>query len=330
MTFKKQIIIHMKTFIYIILASVAFISCEKIVAKDISGDEPVVILPATNDTVQTNPVHFKWEEMEGATNYHLQVVSPSFSSISEYTIDSIIEGTNFFIALDSNEYEMKLTALNAGYKSITTAPIKFWVGVQPSSGSGSVVLESPEDLEYVNGTFNNQFSWNSLTSATSYEFSLRQGTNFSSGTVIDAQNGISTLTYTIGSTLSEGEYNWGVKAYLTGGIETLFSTRKLFIDLTAPNAAILSVPADFSFQNQGLITFSWSNGTDPGSVNAPVNSLIEISTNTGFTGIVFSQSIQTNTIDVTLNSGTYYWRITNTDDAGNTTPSTSTFQFSVL
>jgi len=320
----------MRTIIYIILASVLFVSCEKIVAEDISGDLPIVILPTTNDTVQINPVHFKWEEMEGATRYHLQVVSPSFTSINQYTIDSIIIGTNFFISLDSNEYEMKLTALNAGYESLTTGPIKFWVGVQPSSSSGSVVLLNPADLEYVNGTFNKQFSWNSLTSATSYEFSLRQGTNFSTGTVLDAQNGISTLTYTSSATLTEGEYNWGVKAYLTGGSETLFSIRKLYVDLTAPNVATLSVPADFSLQSQGLITFTWSNGTDPGSVHAPVNSFIEIATDTGFTNVIHSQSIQSNTVDVTLNAGTYFWRVTNTDDAGNTTPSTSTFQFSVL
>ena len=320
----------MKTIIYIILASLLFVSCEKIVAEDISNDLPIVILPTQNDTVQTNPVHFKWEEMEGATKYHLQVVSPSFTSINEYSIDSIIEGTNFFISLDSNEYEMKLTALNAGYESLTTTPIKFWVGVQPSSSSGNVVLSTPDDMEYVNGTFDGQFSWNSLTSATSYEFSLRQGTNFSTGTVLDAQNGISTLIYSSGSLFTEGVYSWGVKAYLNGGTETIYSTRKLYVDLTDPNTAVLSAPADFSLQNQGVITFTWSNGTDPGTVHAPVNSLIQIATDTGFTNVVQSQSVQLNTVDITLGTGTYYWRVTNTDDAGNTTPSTSTFQFSVL
>lgn len=320
----------MKTIIYMTLVSLLFVSCEKIVAEDISNDLPVVILPTQNDTVQSNPVHFKWEEMEGATKYHLQVVSPSFTSINEYSIDSIIEGTNFFISLDSNEYEMKLTALNAGYESLTIGPIKFWVGVQPSSSSGNVLLSTPDDMEYVNGAFDGQFSWSSLTSATSYEFSLRQGTNFSTGTVLDAQNGISTLTYSSGIVFTEGVYSWGVKAYLNGGTETIYSTRKLYVDLTDPNTAVLTVPADFSLQSQGVIPFTWSNGTDPGTVHAPVNSFIEIATDTGFTNVVQSQSVQSNTVDITLGAGTYYWRVTNTDDAGNTTPSISTFQFSVL
>ena len=57
----------MRTIIYIILASVIFTSCEKIVAKDISNETPVVLLPVANDTVEINPVHFKREGREGAT-----------------------------------------------------------------------------------------------------------------------------------------------------------------------------------------------------------------------------------------------------------------------
>ena len=43
-----------------------FSSCKEIIAKNISSDVPVLIVPSVNDTVQFNPVQFKWEEVDGA------------------------------------------------------------------------------------------------------------------------------------------------------------------------------------------------------------------------------------------------------------------------
>lgn len=321
----------MKLVIYrILIVALVGVSCEKIVAVDITNETPVLVLPSANDTVQINPVHFKWQAMEGATKYHLEIVTPSFGAISSYALDSIITGTNFYFALDSNEYELKLTALNAGYESKTTGPVKFWVGVQPSGSSGSMALTAPLDGAYVNGAFNKQFTWNSFTGTSSYEFSLRQGASFSTGTMLDAQNNISTTLYTTTATMTEGQYHWGVKAYLTNGGETVYTTRALFVDLTNPNTAVLSSPTDLSFLNPGFITFIWSNGTDPGTIQAPVLSLLEIATDLGFTSLVHSSSIQGNTADVNLGSGNYFWRVSNSDAAGNAASSSAVFQFSVL
>lgn len=306
-------------------------SCEKIIAEDITTETPVLILPAENDTVNQNPVHFKWEEMEGASKYHLEVVSPSFASISQFALDSIITGTDFFFNLDSNEYELKLTALNGGYESQILGPCKFWVGVQPSGGSGNnVVLTSPSDQQYVNDQFNNQFTWTPLSGATSYEFSIRQGNDFSTGLVIDAQNGISTSNYTIPSgLLTEGEYHWGVKAYF-GTTETPFTVHQLLVDETNPNDAILTSPTDFSNLSQGTITFVWSNGTDSGIIQSPITSTLEIASDVGFGSIIQTVSIEGSTTDVNLASGTYYWRVTNADSAGNSASASSTYQLTLF
>lgn len=312
-----------------ILTVIAMTSCEKIIAEDISGQVPTVILPNVNDTVESNPVHFKWDELSGASKYRLMVVSPSFSTISSYALDTLISGTNFYYSLDSNEYEMKLIASNAGYTSDTTGPIKFWVGVQPSSTGSSVTLNTPSNAVYVNGSFNNQFSWNSLISATSYEISIRSGSNFSTGTILDGLNNIATTIYTSPIAFTEGEYTWGVKAYL-GSIETLYSINTLYVDETAPNNATLSMPGNLSTVSQGVVNFSWSNGTDPGTIHAPVNSLIEIATDSGFTNIVQSNIIQGTSTSYNLASGTYYWRVTNYDDAGNYSGVSATNQFSAL
>lgn len=306
-----------------------FVSCEKIIAEDISNELPVMLVPAVNDTVESNPVHFKWEEMEGATKYHLMVVSPSFASISSYVLDTMVTGTDFYFQLDSNVYELKLAAVNGGYVSDTVGPIQFWVGVQSTTSGGSVVLNDPADGEYRNGSFNGKFFWSSLSSADSYEFSLRSGTSFSNGTIVDYQNNISTLNYTSTATFSEGEYHWGVKAYLISGGETSFTTRVLYIDATDPNQAVLSSPGNFGNMNSGNVVFTWNNGTDPGTVNSPVNSFVEVSSDAAFGTIVESQVVQGNTATFNLNTGTYFWRVTNSDDAGNAAAVSGTNQFNV-
>lgn len=320
----------MRTLIYMALIGLLGASCEKIIAEDITGEMPILILPVANDTVQNNPVHFKWVEMEGATKYHLMVVSPSFSAISEYSLDSIITGTDFYFDLDSNEYELKLVALNGGYESQTLGPIKFWVGVQGSIGGTAVVLNLPTAGFFENAAFDGKFSWNSVSNADSYEISVRQGSSFANGTILDIQNNISTLNFTSAATFGEGEYHWGVKAYLTTGGETPFSTRILYVDVNNPNVAVLTSPENFGSESSGDVVFTWSNGTDIGTIQAPVGSFVEVATDAGFSVIQNSQTVQGNTVTFSLSAGNYFWRVTNIDDAGNTAVSSATNQFTVF
>lgn len=305
--------------------------CEKIVAEDISEKTPVLILPTVYDTIGSNPVHFKWEAMEGATKYRLQIVGPGFSNISEYLLDSVITLTDFYMELDSNEYEMKLTALNGAYESVTLGPLKFWVGVQSTVSNNVVTLLTPEDQKYESELFDNKFSWIPLSDASSYEFSIRKGSSFQTGDIIDQQNTISTFTYTVPDELTEGTYFWGVKAYLSTG-ETNFTVRTLYIDTTGPNLPVLSTPADNASVTSGDVSFIWNNGSDPGTIHSPVHSYFELATDAAFTSTVPGTPIdlQTNTFTINLSSGIYYWRVTNSDEAGHSSGESTTFTFTIF
>ncbi len=323
---------HLKLiFLFLSLLSITS-GCKEIIAKNIENDTPVLLVPSVNDTVQNNPVQFKWQALEGAEKYHLEVVSPSFSSISVYAIDTLVYGTEYLLALDSNEYEVKLTAINAGYKSKTLGPIKFWVGVSPQTSTNQVQLNSPVDSIFVNASFTGPFSWQSISNLLSFEFSLRKGSVFSSGAITDSQNNMQSVTVnlTSGITLTEGIYNWGVKAYLMNGSETPFAKRKIMVDTTIPN-----IPAGpFSptaFANAGLVMFSWSNGVDNGIIKAPVNSILQISKDPGFATILHSATVlgSTASVNMTMDSiaTTYYWNVINTDEAGNSSNYSATNQF---
>lgn len=311
-----------------LLSFLALSSCKEIVAEDITNRIPSLIIPTLNDTVMQNPVQFKWEEMEGATKYRLQVVTPSFSTISDYILDTIVYGTTFLFPLDSAQFELKLTALNGGYSSQTLGPIKFWVGITPSVNTSTVVLQSPVDNLFTNASFTGPFTWQALTNATSYEISLRKGSSFATGNIEHTQNNIVTNTFTFpGSvTLTEGTYYWGVKGYFSGS-ETYYSVRSFSVDVTDPSTPSLISPSNMSFLTAGSITFNWNSSPDAGTIQSPVHSLIEIAMDSGFSNIVYSADLSGSTTNFTVSVGTYYWRVYNYDDAGNVSSYSNVYTF---
>lgn len=323
-----------RIFFLIIAAVLVATGCKEIIAKNITSELPVLIVPSVNDTIQFNPVQFKWEPMDGVTKYRLQVVTPGFSNIAYFTLDTVVTGTEFYAALDSAQYQLKLTALNAGYESQVLGPITFWVGVQPSSGTGtSVSLTSPLAGAYKQENFTGPFEWSTVASATSYEFSLRQGNVFATGNPIHFQNNISTSIINLPSSLAlgEGEYSWGVKAYLSNGTETGYSTRTFAVDVTNPNTPAGTFTPSGTFET-GTVTFSWNNGIDPGVIKAPVTSVLQIASDSGFSTIWEEESVQGNTAAIDMSSapvGVYYWRVYNTDAAGNSSTYSTTNQFTL-
>lgn len=323
----------MKHFILIALAAIFLQGCKDIIAENISGKTPQIILPYNGQTVMQNPVHFKWEPIEGATKYRLQVASPSFSNIQIYALDSIVTGTDFYMALDSNSYELKLTAMNAGYTSHTLDKVFFTVGVQPSGGGNAVVLQTPADSAFFKSAaaFEKTFTWTQLSGASYYEFYLKKGASFANGQQLDYDAHVNPPTKTIAETivLGEGQYHWAVRAYLTSGSETALARRKFFIDTTKPNVPVLVSP-NLS-QTPGDIVFTWTTpGTDPGAVHAPIHAVIEVAENQTFTVGLVTREATGNTATINLiGIGDRFWRVKNVDAAGNISIYSNIMAFSI-
>jgi hypothetical protein len=304
-------------------------SCKDIIEKDISNATPVIILPQVNDTVDVNPVHFKWEAMSGATKYHLEVVSPSFADPEVYALDSIVTGTNFFFGLDSAEYQFRITALNAGYESKTSAPYTFWVGTSAGgSNNGGVVLDVPSQNAYLNETFDGQFKWINLPGTDTYTFELHK-TNSFAGQLLDIADQLGTVSVfsLSGAQLNEGEYCWGVKSYLSNGNETAYTKRVFYVDTTDPGVATLIAPVSnttASLSANPDVTFSWTFPTNSGIIQSPLKARLQFSATTNFSAIAATRnynSAQTSATEdlnnLSLPAGMYYWRIIVLDDAGN-------------
>lgn len=326
-----------KTSFIAILGALVFLgSCKDIIEKDISGDTPVVILPQVNDTVDANPVHFKWEEMSGATKYHLEIVSPSFADLEVYALDSIVTGTNFFFGLDSAEYQFRITALNAGYESKTSVPYTFWVGTSSGGSNNGVLLDVPSQNAYLNETFDGQFKWINLAGTNTYTFELHKTSAFS-GQLLDIadQLGSVSIFSLSGTQLDEGEYCWGVKSFLSNGNETAFTKRVFYVDTTDPGVATLVAPVSNSTASLSVnpdVTFSWTFPTNSGTIQSPLKARLQFSTTTNFAAIVATRnynSAQTSATEdlnnLGLPAGMYYWRIIVLDEAGNVGDTPTTF-----
>lgn len=324
----------MKIILYLAVFALFFSGCKDIMSENITGKTPVMIIPTNGQTVPQNPVHFKWESLKGATKYQLQVVSPSFSNISIYALDTIITGTEFYFPLDSNNYELKLTALNSGYTSNALTGIFFTVNTANNGGgTGSLILETPLDQAYFRSVsaFQRTFKWKPVLNISHYEFYLKKGTSFASGTVVSYFDHLNLPNANISDTITfrEGEYHWGVRAYLANGFETPITKRNFYIDTTRPNIPVLVSPG--STQTPGNITFVWDNGTDPGDVHAPVNSTIEVSDSPTFASNNQIFTIQgTTKIIPVIGIGMRYWRVRNKDEAGNQSAYSPRGEFSLM
>lgn len=310
------------------ITSLALASCNDFIEEDISGNTPVLILPHAGDTISEFS-NFIWEEMKGANKYRLEIYSPSFSAPNFIAIDTVLSANDVFLSLTPNQYQLRLRGLNNGYESLPTEAIDFWVDTI-SSNQLHIDLLSPLSTTYYPSNFNGQFTWSSLPNVSTYEMSLRTGTNYQTGTIVYTQNNITSTSHTVtGVTFNEGEYVWGVKANMNQGNSTIVFTNTFKIDGTVPGIPVQQNPVNFAIVTSP-VSFTWTNPQDVGQIQSPITTHLEVASDTSFSSIVETASTQNNTEDITINQpGNYYWRLYNVDEAGNQSGYSSVREFTI-
>ena len=74
---------------FIIFLVGLFMACTKdFIQKDIKNDIVNIIAPVDNMNTPNNTITFWWDELEGAEKYNLQIVKPSFDSITQLIVDT--------------------------------------------------------------------------------------------------------------------------------------------------------------------------------------------------------------------------------------------------
>ncbi len=310
---------------FCLIAVITLNSCRDVFEKRLAGDEVTVIIPNDQDTLYSNTVHFKWEELDGADSYRLQIVSPEFSNIQTFNIDSLIEGDEIKIVLAPGQYQFKLRGENSAYESDYIKARSIYVDSVNDLTNQAVQLLDPVDNIYTNSMQLSYFGWQNLFSASYYVFQIRTGSNFESGSLIHEESNIYGINYDFyqssGIELGEGEYTWGIRA-VNETSSSAFSARLLSVDTTAPNTPLLSSPANNFPSPTDQVTLKWSkNGSDPGIINSPLTSVVEISVGDSLfsngSTTVFNNLTQDSLQYQFPNSGDYWWRVYLQDEAGN-------------
>ncbi|MCB0479715.1 MAG: hypothetical protein KDC84_16220, partial [Crocinitomicaceae bacterium] len=257
---------------------------------------------------------------DGADYYKLEVVSPSFASISEFPLDSNITNTEFYYTLDPGVYEYRIRAINSAFESQYSEIRSFVIDSTSDLSSLTLLLTSPSDGYYTNST-SPTFVWQDLYPADVYELEIRQGTSWFTATQVETGNSFSSF-YTLSTSLTEGNYLWQVTASNTLPSSTSSTQRALYIDLTNPGVPSLNSPTDLS-SFADTVNFSWNMGSDNGgTVNSPRFDSLYIfsdSLNPFSSEItrIYSASQSATYIFQSTSSPYFYWRVRTLDEAGN-------------
>lgn len=294
-------------------------SCNSVFEKDISEETLTLILPTDGQSYSTNQIHFKWTEMKGASDYRIEIVKPTFVGIQEFVLDTLVSGTEFYYILNPGDYQFQIRGENSGYESIYTGPYSIHLDSVTDLSNQLVQLLVPADNYYISENSLN-CTWQSIYAADYYEFQLRGGLDFNSSvTILHLMSSIYSNSYDIPSEfLTEGEYAWGIKA-VNENSSSEYSSNSFTVDLTLPNDVALLQPTDNDNSATQTVVFKWDTGTDPGTVNTPVFSTIEIYEDAALTILNLIQTnIYTDSLEHTFtNSGDYWWQVYAEDEAGN-------------
>jgi hypothetical protein len=301
-----------KAFYSLIFIVITLISCDDIFEKNLEKESVSIIAPTNNFKTNIQTQSFWWEKLKGASNYHLQIVSPSYSSIHQLILDTIIEHNIFPFTLLPGEYQWRIRANN---NSSSTPYTTFSIQIDSTTNLSNqiVLLQSPLNGIYTNFLTNN-YTWQSVFSATSYNIQIASP-DFSSSLniILDSTIINNNLNYTFNE---EGIYQWRVKAINSSSASLFSSTRTITSDTTRPYPPTLTLPLYNSIINSQPFSFNWNR--DSNQQLSPFRGdsiyIYTDSLNTPAKPAIFVTS--SSYID-SLPSGIYFWRVKTIDQANN-------------
>jgi hypothetical protein len=243
----------------------------------------------------------------GAEGYNLQIVSPSFSSITRLVLDSNISKNKFTYSLMPGAYQWRVRAYN---NSSETDYVTYSITIDSTADitQQTIILVSPSDKDTTN-QMSFTFRWDTIYNADDYRFEIWK-TNFSETNFLSITLEVDSFNYTLG----EGAYEWGVRGQ-NSTTNTQYSKRTIYIDTTNPNTPVLLTPANNDTISDSLtLFFSWSRGSVTGS---SIKDSLYIYTDQSMAIIKRQKFLNSTTYTDSLGIGNYWWRIRSIDAAGN-------------
>ncbi|MEE9363943.1 MAG: hypothetical protein V3U92_15185 [Cellulophaga sp.] len=292
---------------------ISFYSCDDVLEENISDDLVVVITPVSGATIEGNYVQFRWNTVEGAKDYRVQVTGEH----NFIVLDSLINTPIFDYQIDPGEYKWRVRGENFAYATPYTFEANFAIVASLDLSNQKVTLELPLDNKYTYET-ELSFSWQGIGTADSYRFQILKTGKLENTIVFEKDNlEEASIRISDGFLTDDAEYIWQVQAKNETSTSKYFK-RVIFIDKQDPPSPKLVAPTNNKvFAKKEDIIFTWEF-TDVGEVKSPITGTLEIASNEDFSTIVLSKEVteekHTSSFET---SGTYYWRVKGDDEAGN-------------
>lgn len=295
-------------------------ACDEIFDKDLSKSKIGIISPKDSLVTTKTTLTFWWDEIEDADSYRLQVVSPCIDTILSVPLDTTITTNMFEATLNPGRYNWRVKALNS---STETAWFTHSLTIINSTdlSEQEVLLKSPNDqTAFGNGKI--KFQWTVLPNATNYLLIIKKD----SWTGDLAIPSVVTTKDTVTETLVEGKYVWGVKGF-NEDTQSKNQTRTVYVDLTAPSAPTLQLPAKDSTITGSSVTLQWDQPAD--NLTAVYDSLyVSMDNSFAQSNLLAAKKITGTTYNFSnTNKGKFYWRVKAIDAVGNKSAFSGAFNF---
>jgi len=278
---------------------------------------PVLLAPADNDpfVFRENP-EFSWEETPGATSYQIQVsTSPTMTPLvnggsfnttnvtGTFTQDLPI-GTLYWRV---GSYDATSGPIWSAPRSFTKAPITAPLLTSPANNAVLAYPDTPPN-----------FSWNPVPGAQAYQIIIDNDQNFTPPYTLDTTTANTTYTLTAPQT-EDQDYYWRVRARSTSGATGDWASFRRYsfdwIDqpaLVSPGRTAISIPpATLPVIEQ--VEFVWE------PISGAVQYDLQYSNNIQFSQPTTVRVKSTRySPPVTLNNGSYFWRVRGVTSTGST------------
>ncbi|WP_298538936.1 hypothetical protein [uncultured Aquimarina sp.] len=304
---------------YIAIVCVSFFTgCDDIIEDDITNDIVTTNAPEDMAQIQGNSVQFRWNGIDGADEYRIQINNKVSNSI---ILDSLVNTTLFDYTMNPGSYQWRVRGENFAYQTAYSFNSDFEVISSIDLSDQVVTLERPLNEEFLNNT-DITFSWQSISTATSYKIKISKINETSETLIFDNDdNNISGTSITIGNSVipEDARYKWEIQA-LNDSSMTMFFSNFFSIDTQNPPEPVLTEPTtgQTGSVNQE-ISFKWSY-TDTGAITSGITSTIQIATDDSFNDVIETNSNPLTADEYTFTftvADTYFWRVKGEDDAGN-------------
>lgn len=307
-----------KNLLFLLLLTISITACEEIIMEDdISGETVHLIAPYNGAEFYSTGITFTWDAIENGSQYRIQIARPNFENPLEIVSDQIIDTTSFTTQLNIGNYEWRVQGVNSSYKTAYSKRV-FTIISNEDFQNNNVTLSSPSNNIITNSASQN-LTWQSVLGATGYQV---QVINSSDSSIIhDEMTSATNWNYSF----PEGSYQWRVRA-TNGEQNTLYSSRNIFVDTLEPNMPVLNTPANQSNTSDNDITFQWTRIPIAGT---PEKDSIYIFSNSQLTNLIYENEEISPYNTSALEEGTYYWYVKSFDEAGNVSPQSNVFSFTL-